>query len=91
MPTQSRSNPAPVAAPSVAPRFPRDARLTPREAATYLGKSTSTLEAWRRQGVGPRFYRIGPGTRAGIFYVVNDIDAWISASASRASLAEVAA
>jgi len=33
--------------------------LRPREAATHLGVSLSTLYAWRRQGL-VRFHRIGP-------------------------------
>jgi Helix-turn-helix domain len=39
---------------------PEDVLLTTAEAAVYLRRSTATLEAWRRQGIGPKVTKLGP-------------------------------
>jgi hypothetical protein len=47
-------------------------KLTPKQAATMLGVSRSTLIAWRRLKVGPPYYR-----RVGrIFYLERDVRDW---------------
>jgi hypothetical protein len=33
---------------------------TSKKAAQWLGVSLSTLEKWRRRGLGPVYYRVGP-------------------------------
>jgi hypothetical protein len=49
-----------------------DAKLTPKQAATMLGVSRSTLIAWRRLKVGPPYYRkVGR-----IFYLERDVRDW---------------
>jgi excisionase family DNA binding protein len=50
--------------------------LTESEAAKYLKISERTLQAWRCNGAGPAFVRIGRAIR----YQLNDILAWISAN-----------
>jgi hypothetical protein len=49
-------------------------RLTRREAARYLGRSVKTLEAWSRQGIGPRAVKDGMG-RA--LYELEDLDRFV--------------
>jgi len=44
------------------------------EAATYVGRSESSLEKWRLTGDGPRFIRLG-GRAIG--YDIRDLDAWL--------------
>lgn len=50
--------------------------LTPKEAAGYLKVSEKTLEGWRSDGIGPKFYRMG--TRR-VRYFMADITAWLCA------------
>ena len=60
-----------------------DALLTEAEASDLLGLSTRTLQAWRAQGIGPRFVRAGRAIR----YRRRDLIAWIERNSvsSRAS------
>ena len=53
-------------------------RLIPDDAAAYVGRTPETLARWRRLGTGPRYYRIGGEGRAAIFYLIDDLDAFIS-------------
>ena len=48
--------------------------LTTEQAATTLGLSERTLEAWRSRGEGPPFLRVGPRRVA---YSRNDLDSWL--------------
>lgn len=49
-------------------------RLSTKEAAEYLGYSESTLETWRTENKGPRFYKpLGK-----IFYFKDDLDLWLT-------------
>ncbi len=51
-------------------------------AAEYLGDfKPNTLEGWRIQGVGPRFYKIGRLIR----YSLADLDAYIEAQARQST------
>lgn len=54
------------------------ALLKTPEAATYLGLAPGTLAAWRAEGTGPRYARLGKGTRAVIGYRREDLDAFIT-------------
>jgi excisionase family DNA binding protein len=58
-----------------------DTYLTPREAATYLRTSPSTLAKRRLYGSGPAFTRIGRAVR----YRREDLDAWMTASVVRST------
>jgi predicted DNA-binding transcriptional regulator AlpA len=49
--------------------------LDERDAATYIGYTTSALRAWRRQGRGPAYIKAGRSVR----YLVRDLDAWLAA------------
>lgn len=47
--------------------------LSTEEAAKYLGYSTGTLENWRMQNMGPKYYKpLGK-----VFYFKDDLDLWI--------------
>lgn len=50
--------------------------LTPEAAAEYYGVGLRTLELWRKDNTGPRFYRLGPRF---IRYKVSDLDAFLAA------------
>jgi predicted DNA-binding transcriptional regulator AlpA len=50
---------------------------TQEEAASFLGLKPSTLAAWRHQGRGPRYLKIGRSC----FYLESDIEAWLDAQA----------
>lgn len=50
----------------------------PPEAAAFLGFSPATLESWRREGKGPRFYRVGRHIR----YTFADLSAFLTAHPS---------
>lgn len=51
-----------------------EALLTTEEAAALLGMGASTLRAWRAEGLGPRFYRVGPRLKR---YRRADVLAWL--------------
>ena len=63
---------APVTA---APREP----LTEAEAAVRLGLKVATLRAWRHQGRGPAFVRLGRAVR----YLATDIDDFLAENRHR--------
>lgn len=48
--------------------------LRDTEAAEHLGISPKTLRAWRLQGRGPRYVKLGRAVR----YLVQDLDQWAS-------------
>ena len=52
-------------------------RLSEKEAAEYLGPiAVRTLQAWRAQGVGPAYSKLGKR----VAYAVADLDAFLKAS-----------
>jgi predicted site-specific integrase-resolvase len=53
--------------------------LTEREAAARLGLKIATLRAWRHQGKGPAFLRLGRAIR----YLSNDLDAFVQTNRHR--------
>lgn len=50
--------------------------LSTEQAAQYVGISPKTLEAYRYQGGGPRFAKLGARR---VVYARQDLDAWIEA------------
>jgi excisionase family DNA binding protein len=46
---------------------------TTAEAAEYLGCSAAALRCWRKNGIGPRFFRAGRLVR----YQEVDLDRWV--------------
>ena len=57
------------------------ALLDTPQAAEYLNVAAQTLCIWRGKGTGPRFLRLGNGTRCAIRYKITDLDAYIEACA----------
>ena len=55
--------------------------LTTREAATYLGLATSTLNKWRCDGGGPHFLKLGRAVR----YHQDDLDRFLEARMFRST------
>lgn len=52
--------------------------LTTKEAATYLRLSPRSLERYRVEGGGPRYFKAGAGKRAPVRYRIEDLEAWLS-------------
>ncbi len=50
-----------------------DGRMSPKDAATYLGLSVKTLAMKRCDGTGPAFIKLGR-----IFYFQRDLDFWVN-------------
>jgi len=48
-------------------------RLRAKEAAEYMGVSSSTLAKWRMRNEGPPYHRCGPRI---VYYLQEEIDAW---------------
>jgi len=51
--------------------------LTTLEAAQFLRLSVRTLEGYRNDATGPRYYKLGPGRRAKVVYRPIDLTAWV--------------
>lgn len=64
-----------------------DPLMTQRQTADYLGKVERTLERWRRDGVGPRYLRVGRTIR----YRRADVDAWLNGREYQSQAEELAA
>lgn len=47
-----------------------------REAASFLGVTTTTMARWAQQGRGPRYARSGD-TRGKVWYALADLEAWL--------------
>ncbi|MCH9808476.1 MAG: helix-turn-helix domain-containing protein [Alphaproteobacteria bacterium] len=58
--------------------LPKSSRMySTEQAADYLGVGKSTLERKRLDGTGPRFCKIGAGTRARVLYPEHELNAWL--------------
>jgi hypothetical protein len=51
--------------------------LTPIEVARMLRYEPRTLEKWRLEGRGPRYFRIGDSGKAKVVYRLTDIEEWL--------------
>jgi Helix-turn-helix domain len=51
--------------------------VSTEEAAQLVRLSPRTLEGYRDQGTGPRYYKLGPGARAKVVYKIGDLDEWL--------------
>ena len=56
--------------------IPGNEPLTESDAAARLGLKVATLRAWRHQGRGPAFVRLGRAIR----YLASDIDGFLTAN-----------
>lgn len=51
--------------------------LTPIEVAKMLHYEPRTLEKWRLEGRGPRYFRIGASGKAKVVYRLSDVEEWL--------------
>lgn len=56
----------------------RRAALSSTAAAEYLGVSAGHLANLRSRGDGPAYVRLSDSPRAGVIYLVDDLDAWLA-------------
>jgi len=69
----------------------RTADLNPRQTGEQLGVSVHTLKAWRQRTrntgvqIGPRWFTVHDGPKAGVRYYQGDIDRWRDARREVAS------
>lgn len=52
--------------------------LTTIEVANMLRYEPRTLEKWRLEGRGPRYFRIGESGKAKVVYRLSDIEDWLN-------------
>lgn len=56
-------------------------RLTEKDVAERLGVTVRTVQGWRQEGRGPRFYKLGRAVR----YAEADVVAFLEAAARRST------
>lgn len=54
-----------------------DQLLTPKQVSEILQIHVGTLEAWRGRLVGPKWMKLGPGSRAPVRYRRADVDEYL--------------
>jgi predicted DNA-binding transcriptional regulator AlpA len=54
-----------------------EALLSSEQVAAWLGLKPQTLRAWRLQGKGPRYCRLGDSTKAPCAYRKRDVETWL--------------
>lgn len=54
--------------------------LTPQQVAEILQVNVRTLEAWRARSAGPKWARLGTGSRAPVRYKREDVDAFTASN-----------
>lgn len=59
------------------PKFKQLIALNQKQAADCIGVSSSTLESWRREGLGPSYIKINRGKRGRILYPKVTIAEWL--------------
>ena len=59
-----------------------EALLTAKEVSVWLGFTTQALDAWRRQGTGPKYIRV---SKRAIRYRPDDVRTWIAEKEARES------
>lgn len=55
-----------------------DELLTPREVALLFKVHVATLENWRGMRTGPKWMKLGPGTRAPVRYRRGDVEQYLT-------------
>lgn len=53
--------------------------LTTSEVAQFLRMSIRTVEGMRYDGTGPKYIKLGPGPKAKVVYLREDVEAWLEA------------
>lgn len=60
------------------PKFKTLLALNQKQTADAIGVASSTLESWRREGIGPEFKKINNGKKGRVFYSKQAIAEWMS-------------
>lgn len=63
------------------PKFKQLIALNQKQAADCIGVSSSTLESWRRDGLGPSYIKMNRGKRGRILYSKVAIAEWLANNA----------
>ena len=59
--------------------------LSAKELAEFLGVQINKLAVWRMTGDGPRFLKLGDGSRAAVRYRVRDVEDWLESRVRRST------
>lgn len=65
--------------------MPKEALGKEAEVAEHLGVQPATLRQWRWRGWGPRYVKVGGGTRGFVRYRWSDVDAYVNAQTREAA------
>lgn len=60
------------------PKFKQLLALSQSQTAAAIGVSCSTLESWRREGIGPSYKKQNNGKRARVLYPKQAIAVWLA-------------
>ncbi len=52
--------------------------LNQKQTAETIGVSSSTLESWRREGLGPSYIKVNTGKRGRVLYPKTSIAEWLA-------------
>lgn len=52
--------------------------LNQKQTAEIIGVSSSTLDNWRREGIGPSYKKIDNGKRGRVLYVKTELLEWLN-------------
>ena len=52
--------------------------LNQKQTAEIIGVSSSTLENWRKEGVGPEYKKIDNGKKGRVLYIKTSLLAWLN-------------
>lgn len=58
-------------------KFKKLIALNQRQAADAIGVSSSTMESWRSQGLGPNYLKVNAGKRGRVLYPKTSIAEWL--------------
>ncbi|MDD3856000.1 helix-turn-helix domain-containing protein [Sulfurimonas sp.] len=60
------------------PKFKQLLALNQKQTADAIGVSSSTLETWRKEGIGPEYKKQNNGKRARVLYPKTAIAEWLA-------------
>ncbi|MCX6051049.1 MAG: helix-turn-helix domain-containing protein [Campylobacterales bacterium] len=63
---------------NINPKFKQLLALNQKQTADAIGVSSSTLELWRRNGIGPSYKKVNSGKRGRVLYPKQSIAEWLS-------------
>ncbi len=58
-------------------KFKKLIALNQRQAADAIGVSSSTMESWRKEGLGPNYIKMNTGKRGRVLYPKTAIAEWL--------------